>query len=889
MTLKKIISVILDRERSLEERRFIILTLFAALAFFGSTITNLIIHEYKEECIAQALMSIFTLAVLYLSVKYEKLKIGILIMVIEVQLVLMPSTYFWGGGIYGGLIPWFAFSFLYVGMVTTRHYRLIALITLIVENFIFFYVDINHLIVLVPHSYNMFYTDVFGAMFIVGLYIFGVCWLIVNITERESEYAKKQAKEIEELNKSQNRFFSSMSHEIRTPINTIIGLDEMILREDISEEVAEDAINIQAASKMLLTTINDILDMSKIESGKMEIVPVVYSIGDLLSEVVGMVWLKAKEKGLEFKVDVDQTLPSEFLGDEVRIKQILVNVLNNAVKYTEKGSVSLMIRWEKREDGNAEIVFTVSDTGMGIKKESIPYLFTAFKRVDEDKNRYIEGTGLGLSIVKEFVDLMNGEINVNSIYTKGSVFVIKIPQAVSNSKEVGDLMIESRHSIGSRTRYKQTFEAPEARVLIVDDNESNLMVATKLLRDTKVQIDTAMSGEEALSHTIRTKYDVIFMDHLMPEMDGIECLHKVHSQVGGYNKNTPIVALTANAGSELKALYRREGFLGYVLKPVTGELLEAELIKHLPYELVKLTSDIDYEDRATTRGTSGLKKKTIIVTTDSVCDLPKDIVNRYDIPILPYHIVVKNGIFLDGVEAESDSVLSYIAETGESVTTEPPAVSEYEAFFAEQLSKAHSVIHITMAKYASSGYEKAKEAASTFDSVKVVDSGHLAGGLGFVVIYAAKRALEGADVDRIIDELVVIKKRVRTSCFVESTDYLHKAGWISKGVNRVAKTLTLHPVLVLKRSRMKVGMFRIGKREHSLYKYINAMLETFNSIDKSMIMIEYSGATEEELKKIRELVSSKVMFERVVVQKASSTITANCGPGAVGLIYMMER
>ncbi len=887
MTPKSLIAVLSDRSRSLDERRYIVLTVFASLAFLASTICNCLIQENTVECVVQAVMTVLTPLSLYVFVKTNKYGFGILFTVLEVLFALMPVSFYYGGGIRGGLIPWFAFSFLYVGMVTKKHHRILALLGLIIENCIFFETSYHGLIDVQGHTYEQFYDDTFTSMFIVGIYIFIACWTISYISEKESEYARLQAEQIEELNRSQNRFFSSMSHEIRTPINTIIGLNEMILKEAVTDEVAEDAASIQVASKMLLTTINDILDMSKIESGKMEIVPVVYKLGDLLSEVVGMVWMNAKEKGLEFKIDADDTLPSELFGDEVRIKQILINVLNNAVKYTEKGSVSLDIRWVKREDNKADIIFTVTDTGIGIKKESIPYLFTAFKRVDEGNNRYIEGTGLGLAIVKEFVDLMGGEVNVNSIYTKGSVFVIRIPQGISDEHKIGDILVESKKSMAKREHFKHIFEAPDARVLIVDDNESNLMVAEKLLRDTKVKIDTAISGEEALRCTIREKYDVIFMDHLMPEMDGIECFHAIHSQVGGYNKATPIIALTANAGSELKAMYAREGFEGYVLKPVTGEVLEAELARHLPKELIRFTNDVSYEMRAEVVKSD--VKKNLIISSDSVCDLPKASLDYYEISVLPYHIYVRNGDFLDGIEAEADSVLSYIVDEEEEVQTDAPSVEEYEAFFAEQLSHAHSVIHITMAKYASAGYERALEAASTFDSVTVIDSGHLSGGMGMIVVHAAKRAREGADEETIINELEVVKKRVRTSCYVDNTDYLCKKGWVGKTVNRVAKTLSLHPIMVLKRSKMILGGFRVGDTERSLERYVNSMLETFIDIDKSMILVEYAGVEDDVLDHVKKCIEEKMSFERIVIQKASSTIAANCGEGAVGLMYLMER
>lgn len=228
-----------------------------------------------------------------------------------------------------------------------------------------------------------------------------------------------------------------MSHEIRTPINTIIGLNEIILREDISEEAAENARNIQGASKLLLSLINDILDISKIKSGKMEVINVSYETGALFSEIVNMIWIKAKEKGLEFKLHVDSSIPSMLCGDEVRIKQILINLLNNAVKYTSEGSVTLSVRCERLSVNKVRVWYSVEDTGQGVKKENIPYIFNAFRRVDEERNRYIEGTGLGLSIVQQLVELMGGGISLNSVYSKGSTFIVTLDQDIIDNRELG--------------------------------------------------------------------------------------------------------------------------------------------------------------------------------------------------------------------------------------------------------------------------------------------------------------------------------------------------------------------------------------------------------------------------------------------------------------------
>jgi CheY-like chemotaxis protein/anti-sigma regulatory factor (Ser/Thr protein kinase) len=286
----------------------------------------------------------------------------------------------------------------------------------------------------------------------------------------------------------------------------------------------------------------------------------------MLSKIVNMIWLKAHDKGLQFNVSVDPQVPTVLYGDEVRIKQIIINLLNNAVKYTAEGSIELRVESENIDDKFTNITISVSDTGMGIKKEALPNLFDAFKRVDEEKNRYIEGTGLGLSIVKQLVELMDGTISVNSVYGDGSTFSVTLKQGISDISEIGDLNIHNQ-ALAKRSQYESNFKAPEAKILIVDDNEMNLEVEKKLLISTQMNIDTVLIGKDALEKTLEKKYDVILMDHLMPVMSGIECLEYIRSQSGGLNRTTPVIVLTANAGSDNRDLYNRAGFDGYLVKP----------------------------------------------------------------------------------------------------------------------------------------------------------------------------------------------------------------------------------------------------------------------------------------------------------------------------------
>ena len=311
-------------------------------------------------------------------------------------LLLFPVSFFTAGGFYSGVPEWFVFCFIYVcitlhGRRMMVFFGLCTLETLLCYGAAYYFPEY-----IVQNTQNHSFFDSAFSVIMVGLLTCVLLMFLNRMYEEENALSQQQKKEIEELNRAENHFFSSMSHEIRTPINTIIGLNEIILREDISDEVAENARNIQGASKLLLTLINDILDLSKIKSGKMEIVNVSYETGALFSEIVNMIWIKAKEKGLEFKLHVDSSIPSMLCGDEVRIKQILINLLNNAVKYTREGSVTLSVRCERQALNRVRVWYSVEDTGLGVKKENIPYIFNAFRRVDEERNRCIEGTGLSL-------------------------------------------------------------------------------------------------------------------------------------------------------------------------------------------------------------------------------------------------------------------------------------------------------------------------------------------------------------------------------------------------------------------------------------------------------------------------------------------------------------
>ncbi|MBQ8878159.1 MAG: response regulator, partial [Lachnospiraceae bacterium] len=371
---------------------------------------------------------------------------------------------------------------------------------------------------------------------------------------------------------AKTRFLANMSHEIRTPINTIIGMNEMILRENNDSAIEEYAQSVQSASKLLLGLVNDVLDFSKIEAGKLEIIETEYNLSKLLHDVVEGIKARAQSKNLKLEVLIENPLPAVLKGDEIRIRQILNNLLSNAVKYTKEGTVTLKVKGI-REEERFLLHMSVKDTGMGIKEEDLKKLFSRFQRLEEEKNRYIEGTGLGLNITRQLAELMDGNIEVSSVYGEGSCFTLIIPQEIVRQEEIK----ENRKGL----------YAPTAEILVVDDNQMNLMVIGALLKRTAVKLTKAHGGLECLDLCKKNKYDLILMDHMMPDPDGIETLHLLRKDKESLNRNTEVIVLTANAIAGMSDMYIAEGFNDYLSKPVVAEDLEEMLGKHLPAEKIE--------------------------------------------------------------------------------------------------------------------------------------------------------------------------------------------------------------------------------------------------------------------------------------------------------------
>ena len=405
-------------------------------------------------------------------------------------------------------------------------------------------------------------------------------WLALEQDKNEAEYA----------NKAKSEFLANMSHEIRTPITAILGMNDIIIRETDDTFVRSYSNKIKNAGNMLLSLVSDILDLSKIEAGKMKIVESEYDMVAMLNDVVDLMKGRAEEKKLEFSLNIDEQLPSRLYGDDVRIRQVLVNILSNAVKYTKEGSVLLEVSGKGNEDAGDYIIrCAVTDTGIGIREEDIDRLFDSFERFDMKGNRNIEGTGLGMCITSRFLEMMGSKLEVSSVYGKGSTFWFELSQKVLDKKPIGDYADAYLKYNNNRKMTGTSIYAPNAKILVVDDNEMNLEVVQGLLKETEIQISTAGSGEIALKKAEKTEYDLILMDHMMPRMDGIETLEKLREYenshpVNGVVKHIPVVVLTANAIAGAREQYLAKGFQDYLIKPLVLEDMERSLKQFIPAE-----------------------------------------------------------------------------------------------------------------------------------------------------------------------------------------------------------------------------------------------------------------------------------------------------------------
>ncbi len=892
--MKKLLETIYGRDYDLRERIFRMIVLVGVLLASMGIIECVVLMDMHVIVVPLFILLAVMIIALLVTFKYRKIDIAAILVGFLIILLIFPAMFFLSGGLEGGAVIWFALGLFYVFLMFSGKRLVLFLILAITVNTFTYGYGYHHPEAIVPMDSRLAaYLDSLFSMLAVGLAGGIILKTQMKMFNIERSVAQKQQEELEKISESKNSFFASMSHELRTPINTIVGLNEMILRESEEPATKEYAANIQSASKMLLNLINDILDLSQMEMKKMEIFPLEYRTADLFGDLTDMIRVRLAEKKLELRIDIDENLPTVLLGDVKRIHQVLLNILTNAAKYTNEGSVTLSARMDFLE-GVPRLRVSVTDTGIGIRKEDLQYLYDSFKRADTRKNLKVEGSGLGLSITKQLVDLMGGEISVDSIYMKGSVFTVILPQKIVDHTPIGNIRLLSR-SRKQTAEYRQSFEAPEARILIVDDNAMNSMVESKLLEATKVQTDIAKCGAECLEMTKRKYYHVILLDYMMPEMDGIETLKQLRKQENGLCRDCAVIALSANSAAEAGKRMIEEGFDGYLEKPIQSAALEAEILKFIPEDIIEYRQSATPQEQESGtpaepfRQVSRRRKRKVIITTDCISDLPEQLIEKYDIGCMYLYVRTASGRFADTLEITSDDLNQYMTEDTSNITSDSVSVEEYEEFFSDMLTRSERVIHISMAKSMGSGYDHAKTAAQCFDHVHIIDSAQISCGQGLVVLYAAKLAMEGYTAKDIRAKVTKMKERVETQFILPSANIYYSHGFLGKTTAKLCGLFQLHPVLKMRPGGLTLTGAGAGKPENTWRRFIHSHLLRRGRISTDVVFISHAGCSVEQQEYIRREILRRVPFEKVIMQRASVSTACNTGIGTFGFAYYRKK
>lgn len=898
--LKKLLNTFFDDSLELREQLFRNIIILGSLAGIFAFAESILLGNLKDVVIPFILLFIAMFFATYFTVRFHKIELSAVLVGLILSGIMFPVMFFRSGGIRGGATVWFVFSIFYMFIMFygLRLYLFLAItLTIDVACYVLGYYHPEFIIPL--ESEYAIYIDSAFAVFGVSITASLMMRTQINMYRREREVTKQQTKELERAGDYKDEFFANVSHEIRTPLNSIIGLNDMILREDVSEKVRRYVKSSDVASQMLLSLVNDFLDVSQLELKKMSILKTDYATKHLLDDLIDVIKVLAEEKKLDFYVDIDENLPSVMLGDSKRIQQILLNLLSNAVKYTNSGSVTFSVSFEnvafreipgdvgafeasKLSEGNqnAKLKIVVQDTGIGIRKEDLAYLYESFKRLDENENQKKQGTGLGLFIVKQLVDLMDGSISVDSIYTKGSSFTVELEQQVVDTTPIAAMNLKNQES---KAAYHQTFEASEARILVVDDNHISRSVIRELLSQTKMSVDTAKDGAECLEMVQRKYYHVILMDHMLPDMNGSNILKEIRNQENGLCHDSAVILITANNLAEARRLFQENRFDGYLEKPFTGKALEEEILRLLPEDMLEYRDEEVQRDSVKT--IQKQKRKSICITSDSVCEVPEELIEKYDIRLMYLYIQTNTGRFADTKEIHSEFLSDYLTDENANVMAVSASVEEYEEFFANVLTDADDVIHISMAANTGVTYSNAIAAAKGFDHVHVIDSGHISGAQGLLVIKTAELAAEGLSASEIIEQIELTKGNVETKYFMPNPNLFSQKGFMIPVRARILQRLNGHPILEMRQSKLTVVGIRFGNVDRCRKEIIKKHLRNRRKIDPKVVFISHVGWNEKDLMELKQQILSMIPFKNVIIENASVSNACNAGMHTIGIAY----
>lgn len=888
--IKKIKELMSNDNRNLREKLFVIICLEGFVASVISLVECLMVGSgWFSYAVILATIFIIPWAISYV-VQRGGVEIPIAAVTLWMNLVVFPMVFFCCGGVQSGSNCWIAMGIIYIFLVY-RGKPMIVLLLLTgavdVACYVVAYFKPEYVRPL--GSELSVYVDSAFGMIAVGVTAGMIFAFRRAGYSKESAMAMRQRNEIDRINASRERFYANFSHEIRNPINAIVGLNELNLRISSDDQVTKNSQAIARSGKLLLSIVNDIMDLSQIENHSMQLTIAPFNSSSVFTELMEMISKRASDKGLSLTLQSDPELPKILVGDERRIVQIVLNLLTNAVKYTEKGGITVRVMSDKIGNNRVRVKISVSDTGIGIEKKNIAHLFETYSQFDRDSNGNIEGNGLGLPIAYELTSLMGGELTVDSVYGRGSTFTADLTLGFEGDEVIGGSTYEDISSeSGTPSSYDRSFEASRAKILVVDDDAQNRSIIRGLLKDTKVEVTEAGSGEEALKLTARDEYHVILIDYLMPGMTGTEVLEAIRIQSGGKCRDSSIIALTgANLDGRMhnNVLY---DFDMVLTKPVEYSVLENAIADSLPEELIEYRAD-NKQAAASFTTIMAKRKRRIRITTESICDIPEDLIRKHDIGIMYLYIKTAKGRFKDTVEIDSSDLMGKLTESKREIVPDGATVKEYEDFFRKELESSEEIIHLSFSSKMGESCKRAMEAAKSFSHVHVIDSGLISSGLGLMAIIASGWALSDRSVDSICEDIRKLGKNIELCFLLPSAAIYAEYGRIAKKRSELYDALNIHPAISISGGKLSQVRAYRGDMDKVISKHIKTTLALAGRMDRRVpVIVTHVGLSPRSQNNILREMKRTIPENMLVMTKSSVSSAGNIGRGAVGIAFLRQ-
>ncbi len=888
--ISKIRELLSNDNRNIREKLFVIVCLEGIIGALICLVECISIRSgWVSYGIITATLIIIPWAINYICDNGGR-ELPIAVVTVWMNIVTFPTIFFCCGGVLSGSNCWLAMGIIYVFLIYRgKSLKIHATLTVLVDVACYTVAYLHPEYVKPLNSELSQYIDSLFGVIAVGVTAGMIFSFRRSGYGRENAMAIRQRNELDRIMSSRERFYANFSHEIRNPINAIVGLNELNIRNCEDEEIKKNSEAIARSGKLLLSIVNDIMDLSQMESHRMELGRASFSSADLLSEIMDMISAKAKDKDLKLILEVDPELPAVLVGDERRITQVLLNLMTNAVKYTNEGQVKLSVVSERIGDDKVRIIAKVSDTGIGIEKENLSHLFDTFAQFDRNNTANIEGNGLGLPIAYSLTQLMGGELTVDSVYGSGSVFTMDVTLGCEGNDVIGGSSYEEIAGLSEDTeKYVRSFEASKARILVVDDDVQNRSIITGLLKDTKVMVDEAGSGEEALKMTAKTQYHVILVDYLMPGMNGTEVLEAIRSQSGGRCTDSAIIALT---GATMDSRMQNNVMYDFDLvltKPVEYTVLEDAIADNIPKEL------IEYRDDPAARKGQVIytkvmpkKKRRLRITTDSICDIPEETARKYDIGIMYLYIRTARGRFKDTVEIDTLDLMGKLTDSISELYPDGATVEEYEEFFRKELESSEDIIHLSFSSKMGETCSRAMEAAKGFGHVHVIDTGLISSALGLLAMIASGWAGTDRDVEDICADITRVSKHIVLSYVLPTASIYAEYGQMAKRRGQLYDAFNIHPAIRIADGKLKQARAYRGDMESVIEKHIRTTMLLSGRMDPRVpVIVTHVGLSPRVQNSIMREMKDSIPENQLMLTRSSVSSAGNVGNGAMGIAYL---